>query len=198
MSKKRRHKLLDVVTHPRYGSRIRPSGYNVDAATVRESFWGYKCETIFPESAIPANLQRQSDATFPRGWYVDVLKKCRDCRRQFIFYAEEQRHWYETLGFTIDADCVRCPICRKADQTLRRRFQRFSNAIGRTDLTDDEFITLVRDAIFAWDNGLLKKRDKLNRIRNQARRRIPDHAATAEISRLLRHCEAADRRSTAT
>lgn len=184
MSKKRSHKLLDLVPHPRYGTRIRPSDYTPDAATVRNSFWGYQGETIFPETAIPATVQKQNYSVIPRGWYVDILKKCRDCRRQFIFYAEEQRHWYEELGFTIDADCVRCPECRKKDQTLWRRFQRFSSAIGRDDLTDDEFAMLVRDAVFVWDNGLLKKRDKLNRLRNLARRRIPDHAATREIESL--------------
>jgi len=184
MSKKRSHKLLDVVPHPRYGTRILPSRYNADAATVRDSFWGYRGETIYPETAIPANVQKQNFSCIPRGWYVDILKNCRDCRRQFIFYAAEQQYWYEELGFTIDADCVRCPVCRKADQTLRRRFQRYSSAIGRNDLTDEEFVTLVRDAVFVWDNGLLKKRDKLNRLRNQARRRIPDHAATREIESL--------------
>ncbi len=157
---------------------------------MRASFWGYNGETIYPETAIPANVQKQNFSVIPRGWYVDILKKCRDCRRKFIFYAEEQRHWYEVLGFTIDADCVRCPECRKKDQTLRRRFQRFSSAIGRDDLTDDEFATLVGDTVFVWDNGLLKKRDKLKWIRNQARRRIPDHAATHEIDMLVSQCDA--------
>jgi hypothetical protein len=184
MFKKRSHKLLDVVPHPRYGTRIQPSGYSVDAATVESSFWGYKGEVIYPETAIPANLQKQNFPTFPRRWYVDILKKCRACRRQFIFYAAEQQYWYEVLRFTIDADCVRCPACRKTDQTLRRRFQRFSNAIGRKDLTDDEFAMLIRDAVFVWDNGLMKKRDKLNRLRNLAHKRIPDHPATREIDSL--------------
>jgi hypothetical protein len=180
MSKKK-HRLPDLVKHPRFGTGIRPSGYKVDADTVRDSFLRYRLETIFPETAIPANLQKQNYSTFPCRWYVDVLKKCRDCRRHFVFYAAEQRHWYEVLGFKLDADCVRCPACRKTDQTLRTRFQRFSKAIQRTDLSDEELAILVRDAVFLWDNGLLSKRDKLNRLRNQARRRIPGHAATREI-----------------
>jgi hypothetical protein len=142
-------------------------------------------------------VHKQNFGVIPRGWYADILKKCRDCRRKFIFYAEEQRHWYEVLGFTIDADCVRCPECRRADQTLRRRFQRYSNAIARTDLTDDEFATLVGDAAFVWDNGLLKKRDKLKRIRNQARRRIPNHPATREIDLLIAQSEVTDASATA-
>jgi hypothetical protein len=194
MSKKRNHKLLDLVPHPRYGTRIRPSAYAVDAATVQSSFWRYSSETIFPETAIPANLHKQSYATIPCRWYVDILKKCRDCRRKYIFYAVEQQHWYEVLGFTLDSDCVRCPVCRKTDQTLRRRFQRFSNAIGRADLTDGELATLLRDAVFVWDNGLLKKRDKLNRLRNLAHRRIPNDVATREIDRLIEQFGEIERR----
>jgi hypothetical protein len=195
MSKKTRSVPIDLVKHPRFGSTIRPSGFEVDAGTLRASFWRYHDETIFPETAIPANLQKQNYLTIPCGWYVDVLKTCRDCRRKFIFYALEQQHWYEVLRFNLDADCVRCPECRKADQTLRRRFLRFSKSIQRKDLSNEELATLVADAVFLWDNGLLSKRDKLNRIRNQARRRIPDHSATRDIETLvagLDGCDAAD------
>jgi len=184
MSKKKTRLTVNLVKHPRFGTTIRPSGADVDAETVRNSFWRYSREKIFPETAIPANVQKQNYGTFPCDWYVDVLKTCRDCRRPFIFYALEQQHWYEVLGFKLDANCVRCPECRKTDQTLRRRFQRFSKAVGRADLSDDELATLAEDAVFLWDNGLLSKRDKLNRIRNQARRRIPSHPATREIEAL--------------
>lgn len=170
-----------LVKHPRFGTAVRPSGFEVDVDIVRKSFWRYRSEVIFPETAIPANLQKQSYATIPCGWYVDVLKNCRSCRRKFIFYAVEQRHWYEVLKFKLDADCVRCPECRKTDQTLRRRFQRFSKAVQRTDLSDSELEILVRDAVFLWDNGLLSKREKLNRIRNLSRRRIPNCQATRVI-----------------
>lgn len=183
-SKKKRGAPNDLVPHPRFGTAIRPAGFEVDADTVCKSFWRYRTETIFPETAIPANWQKQNYGTIPCGWYVDVLKTCRDCRRNFIFYAVEQRYWYEVLRFKLDADCVRCPECRKTDQTLRRRFLRFSKAIARTDLSDDELATLVGDAVFLWDNGLLSKRDKLNRLRNLSRRRIPDRAATRHIQLL--------------
>lgn len=191
-SKKKRSATIDLVQHPRFGTAIRPAGFEVDADTVRKSFWRYGRETIFPETAIPANLQKHNYSTIPCGWYVDVLKTCRGCRRKFIFYAVEQRHWYEVLRFKLDADCVKCPECRKTDQTLRRRFQRFSKAIQRTDLSDDELATLVLDAVFLWDNGLLSKRDKLNRLRNLSRSRIPDRSATRVIqlltARLDREC----------
>ena len=51
MSKKKRGASIDLVKHPRFGTAIRPSGFKVDAATVRKSFWRYDRETIYPETA---------------------------------------------------------------------------------------------------------------------------------------------------
>lgn len=181
---KKTYKLPALVRHPRFGRAIRRSGYEVEYEWVRRSIRG-DCERIFPETAIPANLLKQATSINPREWYVDILRTCSDCSRHFIFYAAEQRYWYEVLGFPVNVDCVKCPECRKSDQTLRRRLQRYSRAIGRTELSIDEFTALVRDAVFVWRNGLIKKREKLHRIRNQARRRIPHHAATREIEQLI-------------
>src|SRR5262245_48503174 len=98
MSKKKRRVPTDLVRHPRYGTTIRRSEFEVDAGTVLKSSWRYARATIFPETAIPADLRKQTPATIPCAWYVDLLETCVDCRRPFIFYAVEQRHWYEVLG----------------------------------------------------------------------------------------------------
>src|SRR3569832_1064345 len=101
-----RVELQEIVPHPRYGRTVVPSGCEATEAQIRGSFYGYRDETIFPQSAIPADLTRQNFTTFPRGYYVDILKVCRACGRSFLFFAREQRHWYEVLRFYIDADCV--------------------------------------------------------------------------------------------
>lgn len=206
-------KYANFVNHPRFGRRpkwtgLHPSPLDLDVhlnantseideiaaryEAVMRKKWPHADQRLradrprrISNTAIRADLSRQTPATVAVTHYFDLEITCRDCRRPFIFFAEEQRHWYEDLGFPVDADCVRCPLCRKTDQTLRRRFQRFSNAVARHDLTDDEFAMLVRDSIFLWCNGLLKKRDRLNRIKKQARRRIPDHRAAREIDLLV-------------
>ncbi len=82
--RKTRKKLRGLVLHPRYGDEIVPSGVQVAAEEVRGSFWRYSHETIFPETAIAADVSRQDFATFPRGYYVDILKECRECKRGFF------------------------------------------------------------------------------------------------------------------
>jgi hypothetical protein len=123
---------------------------------------------------------------------VDTLKQCRDCSRPFIFFAREQQHWYEELGFYIDADCVHCPEYRRSDQQLRRRFRRYSECIGRTDIDDRDLATLVGDAVFLWQAGVLRDEQRLRRLRNLARRRISASTATESINRVIAELEPHD------
>jgi hypothetical protein len=152
---------------------------------VRSSFWAYRQAVLFPASAIPADIKRQNFSTMPRRCYVDVLKTCVDCQRDFIFFAREQQHWYEVLGFYVDADCVRCPACRESEQQLRRRFRRYSEATERESLSDEELTTLVDDAAFLWTEGLLRNEQRLRQLRNLARKRTPSANATKKIERLV-------------
>ncbi len=175
-----------IVPHSRYGDKPRASGCD-EAVAAAQKEWGGETFRgwVFPESAIPADNLKQNYTVSPRLYYVDMKKTCRDCGRYFIFFAEEQRHWYEDLGFFIDADCVRCPECRMADRTLRRRFKRYSQNIKKGDLDDDSLATLVGDAVFLWEHALLKKEETLNRLRKMACSRIPDHQVTRTINALV-------------
>ena len=122
-----------------------------------------------PGTAIEADPSLQQNPTVPVTHYYDVERVCRDCHRPFIFFAEEQRHWYEELGFPLDADCVRCPECRKKEQTLarkRRQFEQLSHIKDRdwkADLSMAECaLTLVEQGIFHFRQtervrALLKK-----------------------------------------
>ena len=192
MPKSTRHKLQNIVPHPRYGDAVVPSGCTASAEEVRGSFWGYRSDTIFPKSAIRADTTRQNFSVVPRGYYVDTLRQCRTCGRSFIFFAKEQQHWYEVLGFCIDADCVHCPECRRSDQQLRRRFRRYPESIGRADIGDRDLATLVGDAVFLWKAGVLRDEQRLRRLRNLARRRIPDSTATTGIDRVITELESHD------
>lgn len=189
MPKSTRQKLQNIVPHPRYGDSVVPSGCKASAEQVRASFWRYRSDTIFPESAIRADTTRQNYTVFSRGYYVDTLKQCRTCGRSFIFFAREQQHWYEALGFFIDADCVHCPECRRSEQQLRRSFRRYAENIVRVDIDDRGLATLVGDAIFLWEAGVLRDEQRLRRLRNLARRRIPCKNATTRIDRVIAELE---------
>jgi hypothetical protein len=52
-------------------------------------------------TAVAADVSRQIFTTMPVTHYFDVKRVCRGCQRPFLFFADEQKHWYEELGFSI-------------------------------------------------------------------------------------------------
>ncbi|MDA0832710.1 MAG: zinc-ribbon domain containing protein [Planctomycetota bacterium] len=191
-----RKRLENVVPHPRYGKWIRTSDSKVDVDAINRTRRFERGE-VFMETAIPADVTRQKPSVFQRVVYFDVLKICRTCGRDFIFYAEEQRFWYEELMFYLWSSAVDCCECRQDAQQLRKRnerFTQFSNAMASELLDDDSLVQFVEDAIFFWQERILIKRQKLNRIKNLSHRRLPDHPVTLKIEQFTRvldqHCNA--------
>ena len=72
-----------------------------------------------------------------------MKRQCLDCGRLFIFFAEEQKHWYEELGFGLDSDCVRCVVCRKRQQGLARERERYEELFHVSDRTTDENLEMA-------------------------------------------------------
>lgn len=184
MSKKRRSnrpELPEVVPHPRYGSAVRVSRYDIPEEIIRKAYWRYSQETYFSESAIPANPEKQNYSVFHRECYVDILKQCRDCNRHFLFFAEEQRYWYESLGFYVDCDCVRCCVCRKKDQHTKLRLRRHTELMRADSLNVRQAVTLTEDMIHLWKDGVIKDLGRLGQVKNIAVREIPTSKVTLEI-----------------
>jgi Probable zinc-ribbon domain len=146
------------VTHPRYGQRPRLTGLNPEPDYMSGTVylhWHSPPESRIANTAIPADLSRQLPATCPVTHYFDVKRSCRDCGRQFLFFAEEQKYWYEELGFSLDSDCVRCVPCRKAQQGLAQaqvRYEQLFHIANRTVEESLEFVriwlTLVEGSVF--------------------------------------------------
>lgn len=170
--------------HRRKTSDFIPAKDRVVLSKIKASL-SWASGTVYLDSVLIADATKQNYIVSPHRYYVDSLKSCRDCQNEFIFFATEQQYWFETLGFFIGADCVRCPKCRTADQTLRRRFQRYSKNISRKDLSEEDFTTLLSDALFLFESGLLKTDQILRRLRNQACKRFPDFKISAKLAAAL-------------
>ena len=145
------------VEHPRYGRGPRITGMNPETIFGGDVFihWHSSKECRIPNTAIPADLTQQTPATVPVTHYYDVKRQCLDCGRFFIFFAEEQKHWYEKLGFGLDSDCVRCVDCRKRQQGLARERERYEELFHIFDRTTDEnlemaacCLSLIEETVF--------------------------------------------------
>ncbi|MBK8270368.1 MAG: zinc-ribbon domain containing protein [Planctomycetes bacterium] len=104
-----------------------------------------------PDTAIEANGSRQKwvagTSSYGFGLYVryyfDVKRECRDCKRPFIFFAEEQKYWYERLGIPLEIDCVRCFGCRRKQRKIERARKRYNELFAISEPASPELIELV-------------------------------------------------------
>jgi len=157
----------DYVPHPRYGQGPRITGLNPesDYATGKVFLHWHSSENVrIPNTAIAADLSRQKPATVAVTHYFDAKRVCADCRKPFIFFAAEQKYWYEELGFPLESDCVRCVPCRKKQQGVESTRQRYEELFHVQDRTPEQDLEMVECSLMLVEAGLFGKR-QLERIR---------------------------------
>ena len=159
--------FCEFVAHPRYGQGPRITGLNPesDYATARVFLHWHSPEgTRIPNTAIAADLTKQLPATIPVTHYFDARRQCADCRKPFIFFAAEQKYWYEELGFSLDSDCVRCVLCRKKQQGLELNRQRYEELFHIEERTPEQNLEMAECSLALVEVGVFGKR-QLERVR---------------------------------
>lgn len=154
----------EFVEHPRYGrgprftdlaTKSKPTGYRLAS---------YISQDMIPGTAVEADLERQTSSPVPVLYYFDLQRLCVDCCRPFIFFAEEQKHWYENLGFVLDADCVRCVPCRKRQQGLGRMRERYEELYHVHDRSAEQDIEMAECCLSLIEASLFHRR-QVERVR---------------------------------
>ncbi len=133
------------VDHPRYGRGPRVTGLNPSSFFLSGRFfhWRSTKDSRISNTAIPADVKRQAYTTIAVTHYFDERHECRDCKRPFIFFAEEQKYWYEELGIALDTDCVRCVPCRKRRQEIARKRKRYEELFRVPDRTTEQDLEMA-------------------------------------------------------
>ncbi len=134
-------------------------------------------------TAIKADPDKQHPSIMPVTHYFDVERVCRDCGRPFIFFAKEQKHWYETLRFPLEADCVRCPECRRTNQKIARCRATYESLLSRADRTQKETERMLAAMLVLVEQGIFSSR-KLEMARMHAKR-LPEDIRTPWIARII-------------
>jgi len=185
--KRRTDIYADFVEHPRYGQRPRYTGLNPVDGLARRVYlgWHSRADERISETAIAANRDRQPNATVPVTHYFDLKRSCRDCGRNFIFFADEQRHWYETLHFYLGADCVRCIDCRVAQRNTIRLRQRYEMLLNQPERSDREMLELAETAMILIDRDVFGHRciERVRSILNSipAESKVRRHTSFCDI-----------------
>jgi len=108
--------------HPLYGD-IPLVEKRVTGADGREYSWVEYDPTFtppLPPGAVRGDVSEQDYCRahhVPKYYYVDEERTCVACASDFVFRAEEQKFWYETLKFNFSSVAVRCTECRRKDRT---------------------------------------------------------------------------------
>ncbi len=157
--------MANYVNHPLYASEPIPSGYSYTKQEIENAHWRYKSVRYFPETAIPAVIEKQSYSVYPRQLYIDIEEQCVDCHRPFIFFAKEQQYWFEQLKFWIDAHATKCFECTKKARAINRLKISYANLIIKEHRTPDETQLLKYTAEQLFDLDVINKIYKLNAIR---------------------------------
>lgn len=59
-----------------------------------------------------------------RGYYVDTTFRCKDCGKQEVWTATQQKWWYEIAKGYVYSTATRCRTCRRKEQARRTEARR--------------------------------------------------------------------------
>lgn len=146
----------NFVEHPRFGKGPRLTGLDVDSTPDGRVFchWHSPRGVRVPHTAIAADLARQQPATVAVTHYFDSKRECRKCGKPFLFFAEEQKYWYESLQFPLEADCLECVPCRKDEQQLRAARQQYEALLAATARSEADILALVGCGVLLAESSI--------------------------------------------
>jgi len=182
--------FADYVDHPRYGQRPRitglhphrPERFKAGEPLVKLHWHSPEPDRI-ANTAVEADISRQIFTTFPVTHYFDTKRVCRDCRRPFLFFADEQKHWYEELGFSIEVDCVRCVACRKQQQGISRQRERYEQLFHVEPRTPAENLEMAECCLAMIEASVFSRR-QTERVR-MLLRGVPTKAREDLLQRVV-------------
>ena len=111
-------------------------------------------------------------------------RRCEDCAHFFIFFAEEQKFWYEVLKFGLDSDCVRCVPCRKRVQRIKNDLRRYETLHAIDDRTPEQNFEMADLTLSLIENGTftVKQCQHARMLLN----RLPDGYRDPDVSEMRR------------
>jgi Probable zinc-ribbon domain len=150
-------RYAEFVEHPRLGRHPRLTGLNPnpkDQGVHLHWCVNWNGNRLIPNTAVLADLTRQTPATVQVTHYFDLERECNDCKRLFIFFAEEQKYWYEELGFGLDSLCTRCIDCRKKQQAIAQQRKIYESLIHLADKNEQQILDMAHACLYLMEHKI--------------------------------------------
>jgi hypothetical protein len=215
MTRKKKDAYRNYVEHPRFGRGPRITGLNPGlfsvgvflgrhAITEEElnllmQIWTGKlnrrklvdlAEIESPRianTAILADVSKQS-ASIRCSHYFDLDLVCEDCGRRFLFFAQEQRYWFEDLGFYSGAQCLRCIECRKRVQRTVQLLKDYDQLLHMEARTTAQNLALAELYLTLMEAGTFpaSKTSQLRALLNIIAKQSKLDGSNADVDALFR------------
>lgn len=171
-----RKSYANFVEHPRYGRQPRFTGLNPQTNFDSHTFlhWHSPQNCRIENTAIAADLKKQSSATVPVTHYYDVERQCRDCNQMFIFFAAEQKYWYEELKFPLESDCIRCFPCREKQRNIAHTLKQYENLFHVADRTSEQTLMMTECCLYLIENNVFDFTPKQTQRIHMLLNTVPD------------------------
>ena len=160
MSKRKKPDLSSIsyrnfAENPRFGREPRWTSWTPPKNMKPFGYFESRC---IPGTAVPVG------PVYARDWlpvyYLDVVMQCRDCHRDFIFFAEEQKHWRELLGFNDSAHAVRCAECRYDQRQKESARHRYLELCEKPQRSTEEDLEWLEEYCTLYQAGRMGEKSK--------------------------------------
>ena len=174
----------DVYLHPGIG--ICSDAAKAFISTLRSTLGlRQQSSSAIPGTAIVADTSKQISRPVSITHYYDRDCVCRKCGRPFIFFALEQKYWYEELRFPPEANCVCCTDCRMADRNIVRQRKRYENLCHTDNPTTAEMLEMANCCLTLIEEGLFSNR-QTEHVRAIINHIPPDQQVSKNFEELVR------------
>lgn len=72
-------------------------------------------------------------------FYISKEMSCATCKKEFVFEAEDQKFWYEDLGFNYSSYPKNCLSCRKETRLQKQRHKQLGELLSKDLKTPGHF-----------------------------------------------------------
>ena len=148
------------VNHPRYGQRPRISNQTIQITKHEQFCLVSRCNAgkIFKNTAIKADMELQKGSAYAVKYFFDEDKTCVHCKRHFIFFAAEQKYWFDQLKFNIAAQGHSCFECRAFANEQKYFKQRYDALTHHGERTNEQSLEMAHMCLSLVESGVFKPR----------------------------------------
>lgn len=153
--------FTNYVEHPRYGRG--PIFTNlIPSLSKRDEFVligrAGSCRSRINGTAVIADMEKQSGCAYAVKYYFDEKKCCPGCNRPFIFFAQQQKYWFDELGFNISTAGKWCYDCRQLRIGLKRNLLRYAELKNNDNRNIAESIEMAEICLTELEAGRFTER----------------------------------------